>query len=99
MDERRDNRKEQTRLGFMFKTISVSKIALDYWLSVPAFYSEMLDKMNRHEPINNNTVLKVMEEIYDRDFRPVQNTPEGLGLNFYRARKAINQLRRAVSGE
>lgn len=97
MSEGRDIRSDKYRLGFMFRIISVSKMALDYWLTVPAFVDKMMDMMEQHEPISNQTVLPVMEEIYNRDFEPVRNTPEGVGLNFYLARKAINQLRRSVS--
>ena len=97
MSEGRDIRSNKYRLGFMFRSIQVSKIALDYWLSVPEFEERMIAMMDRHEPIVNETVLRVMEEVYERDFKPVQNTPDGIGKNFYLARKAINQLRRAVS--
>lgn len=96
MSEERDI-KSRKNLEFMFKVISVSKIALDYWLSVPAFSSAMLDKMERHEPINNKSVLRVMEEIYKKDIEPAKNSPAAANYNYYLSRKAINQLRRAVN--
>lgn len=97
MNEERDYEAIRNRLGFMFKAIPVSKIALNYWMTVPAFLDAMAIKLLNHESINSNTVLPIMEEIYYRDFEPIRLTPAAKHLNCYLARKAINQLRRAVS--
>ena len=80
-------------LGFMLRKISASGTSIAYWLTVPEFVSEMRNKVLHNETIDNESVLPIMERIYDEKLH-LRNRGVDVDFGFYRARKAINQLSR-----
>ncbi len=88
VSEERDIRELSGKLRFLFKKTSMSKYELVEWLKVPEFVDTMLDMVAKSQPIDNSTMLPIMEKIYLRlSFEPPLS-----GVNYYNLRRGINRI-------
>lgn len=87
------------RLNFMFKKISVSKMSLAYWLTLPEFEAEMLARLNGKETINNQVVCESMKRIYAKWKQLRDNSNEKPDFNYSLARRGIHQIEKAMAEE
>lgn len=85
------------RLNFMFKKISVSKMSLVYWLTLPEFEAEMLAKLDNKEAIDDRVVCESMKRIYAKWERLRDNSNEKPDFNYSLARRGINQIEKSIS--
>ena len=92
MDSRTiDSEYMKSHYGFMFKKIAVPKISLCKWFETPEFRDAILYLDEHHFTIDNESVLTIMNEVYDEmEFRSEKN-PD-LDFNFYNARRSIKKL-------
>lgn len=98
MDKERDIREQSFQLQFMYNKISVPKMALSYWMTIPEFVEEMLRMLSNSETIDNKSVYLVMDGLY-RDMERYRKTPKGQHINYRLARSAVNALKRELSIE
>lgn len=85
------------RLNFMFKKISISKMSLVYWLSIPEFEAEMLARLNNKEPIDNQVVCESMRCIYEKWEHLRGNSSIKPDFNYSLARRGIHQIEKAMN--
>ena len=96
MDGRRDNRKDIHKLDFLKKKISAPYQSIEYWLTVPEFVDEMLDKVSRNAVIDDAVVYEVMNRIYDEKAK-FKWTEQGKSFNYRMAWSAVKRLRKVLS--
>lgn len=87
------------RLNFMFKKISVSKMSLVYWLTLPEFEAEMLARLDNKEAIDNRVVCESMKRIYAKWEHLRDNSNEKPDFNYSLARRGIHQIEKAMAEE
>lgn len=85
------------RLNFMFKKISVSKMSLVYWLTLPEFEAEMLTRLDNKEPIDNQVVYESMKRIYAKWESLRKDSNIKPDFNYSLARRGINQIEKSIS--
>ena len=80
-----------SRLGFMFKKISIHPLYLKMWLSVPEF-TEAIDHMiATNTTIDNQSVCDLMERVYNE-----KSAKRSSDFNFYKARRGIKALKKEL---
>lgn len=95
----RDSEKINPALRFMFKKCSCNFTNMAYWLSVPEFEEEMLRMTKNGIEIRDDTILPVMQEIYQaklekrkRDRKAWNQTEFVFGY----AKSGIRELRHVI---
>ena len=53
------------RLNFMYNKISIPKMSMVYWMKVPEFVAEMLERFERGDTIDDQSVYPVMKKVYE----------------------------------
>ena len=76
--------------GFVFKKVSTSAGIMKEWFKVPGFVEGLQSYADKNITIDNASVLRLMEELYER--HKDSDIPAGK----YQMRKAMNQIRRAL---
>ena len=85
-----------SRLSFLYNKISIPKMAMLYWLKVPAFVSAMNDLVDRGKDINDKTVYGIMLPIYE-DVLRFKGTDAGKVFNYAKLRQGVKHLKEAIS--
>lgn len=80
------------RLGFMYRKISMSKVSLHYWLTIPEFHDEMLNMFCEGLTIDNASVYDVAKRIYLKWERKRDRSSVKPDFNYCLARRGIRRL-------
>jgi len=97
MSERVSSSAVNPRLNFMFKKISVSRMSLVYWLTIPEFEAEMIYRLDNGETIDDLVVCEVMKRIYAKWDRLREVSSEKPDFNYSLARRGIHQIEKAIA--
>lgn len=84
-----------SRLNFMYKKISIPKMAMVYWMQVPEFVSAVNDLVDRRQDVNDKAVYEVMLPIYE-DVLRLKGTDAGKVFNYAQLRRGIKRLEEAA---
>lgn len=95
MEDRGIDANELPKLNFLKKKISLPYIYLSYWLTVPEFVNEMLDKVRDQKTIDDRVVYDVISKIYD-DRLKYSWTDEAEDFNYRFALSSIKRLRNVL---
>lgn len=87
-----------SRLNFMYKKISIPKMAMAYWMQVPEFVSAMNDLVDRREDISDKAVYDVMLPIYE-DVLRFKGTDAGKAFNYAQLRRGVKRLEEALASQ
>ena len=96
MSEGRDIREKARQLNFLKKKIAAPYQSLEYWLTVPEFVNEMVEKVRNGDTIDNRVVYDSISEIY-REREKVKWTNEAGTFNYRLANAAVKRLRRILN--
>ena len=78
------------KLAFIADRCSAGRFLTQYWLSIPEFQNAMFDEIVRGAIINDECILKVMEELFV-DLQCMNN------FNARLAERAIRKIRKELS--
>lgn len=92
MDGKCDIRELSYKLNFMYKKIPVPKKSMAYWMTIPEFLDEMLEKVEHSETIDCPVVYESMQRIYDQMYL-LRIDGRKVDFNFRLARRSINYLK------
>lgn len=82
---------EMARLSMIFNACSASKNCLVPWLEIPEFKRALIDALNAHVYLNDQSILSIMERLW-----PDMDSGKIVCPSFKNCKRAMNQLRRAV---
>lgn len=94
MNEVTSTREKAERLHFLYWRLPISKTCTKYWLTIPEFVDRVFELVQKSVVIDYQVTLSIMEDIYPTMVERKNNGEQYYDL--YHARKAINQLIRAV---
>ena len=81
-------------LGFLYRRVSIHPILLDYWFIVPEFVDGIRQMVEQGIEIDDNSVLRLMTEIYSEKERQRKGGELKDYFNFYKTRRGITQLKK-----
>ena len=95
MSEGRGISNDVRQLNFLKKKISAPYQSIEYWLTVPEFVDDMLEKVRNRETIDNRVVYESISAIYKRK-ELVKWTSEAGSFNYRLANAAVKRLRKVL---
>lgn len=96
MSEEKVLNTDVSRLNFLYKKCSMSYRCMSAWLNVPEFCEQVEVLRSNGSEINNAIILPIAEEILEQK---KQDRKANQDFPFQNARRGVNQLRRALTGE
>ena len=85
-------------LNFMVNKISVPKMVMTYWLSLPEFVEIISKCINEHKEIDDKLVYGITKEIYFQKALMRENGNSDKLFNYKTARRGLNGLSEKVLG-
>lgn len=82
-----------SRLGFLYKKISMSNGCLMSWMKVPEFVDKMNSLLDTQQEIGNAEVLEVCNELMSTKFQSEKARKE---FYFQSLRRGVNHLRKVL---